>query len=44
MPSGEVKANSIRMGAKISHQFSVMADKRSSSMMKVIAPHSGPST
>lgn len=44
IPSGEVSANNIRIGAKISHQFSVIADGRSSSRMKAIAPHKGPST
>jgi hypothetical protein len=44
MPSGESSAKTIRMGAKISHQFSVMAESRFSSTMKAIAPQSGPST
>ena len=42
MPSGEASANTITIGAKISHQLSVIAESRSSSRMKAMAPQSGP--
>jgi hypothetical protein len=42
MPSGEASANTMTIGANISHQVSVIAESRSSSTIKAIAPHSGP--
>ena len=42
MPSGDSSANRIMIGAKISHQLSVIARQPVLSMMKAMAPHSGP--